>query len=567
MVPWPALISIVALVINVLLLAYILRINPRGRANLSYGLFVGTFIIWTAGETILRLNPEGRPEDLLPWVRLEWVGITILPAAQLHFVLTFPRPNPIVGRWPLLLLALYSIPATLIALEWTTPDIISGVAASPLGPDAATGPLYAPAAIVVVLLFVLSDVQLVLNLRRESLPLVRARSWVLLVGVVHTNIIGVISDALWSTLTGSPTRSGLGSILTLDLAAFVAYAIVRYRFLHVEAVVEEKKALPPTFPVKEGLSYLFANPDRSTAFTAFRSLATAVPGLCITATPPTYLTAAYDLSRTPILWLTRAASSARVLRPNDLSFEVLQTALRFMRGNPTTVVLVDDVDYLVAYLGFRETISFVKSLADQASLSHATLMIRLDPAGLPPQELSVLKGAVDHVEEGASFNPPPRAPPRGLLLLGEAPWSRSAFLGMAPHGPVLWLTPTHPGKVEQEQGPTAGVEYLWLTESAGEGRLNPRDLEAALPRALARWGSLHKGGFAFVEGLDYLLAVNEPGHLVDFCKTAVDLAGAYEFTLIAAARPEALNPRLLALIAGRFQEVRSQAKIKGLAPR
>ncbi len=556
-----------ALVINVLLLAYILRINPRGRANLSYGLFVATFVIWTAGETILRLNPEGRPEDLLPWVRFEWVGITILPAAQLHFVLTFPRPNPIVRRRPLILLALYSIPATLIALEWTTPEIISGVAASPLGPDAATGPLYAPAAIVVVLLFVLSDVQLVLNLRRESLPLVRARSWVLLIGVVHTNIIGIISDALWSTLTGSPTRSGLGSILTLDLAAFVAYAIVRYRFLHVEAVVEEKKVLPPTFPVKEGLSYLFANPDRSTAFTTFRSLAAAVPGLCITATPPNYLTGAYDLARTPILWLTKAASSGRVLRPNDLSFEVLQTALRFMRTNATTVVLVDDVDYLVAYLGFRETFTFIKSLADQASLCHATLLVRLDPAGLPPQELSILRGAVDYVEEGTSLSPPPLEAPTGLLLLGDAPWTRSAFLGMAPQGPVLWLTPTHPGKVEQDQGPRAGVEYLWLTETVGEGRINPRDLEAAVPRAISRWGSLHKEGFAFVEGLDYLLVVNEPGHVVDFCKTAVDLAGVHGFTLIAAARPDALNPRLQALVAGRFQEVRSQAKIKGLAPR
>src|SRR3989475_6405179 len=121
---------------------------------------------------------------------------------------------------------------------------------------------------------------------------------------------------------------------------------------------------------------------------AFRDIVSATPGLCVTGLAPPHVAARFGLERTPILWITTASSTERTVRPNGLDFELVHTVVKFLRENPGTAVLLDDLDYLSAVAGFDAVGRFLKRVVNQASASKGTVIVAAGPGALTPDQVA-----------------------------------------------------------------------------------------------------------------------------------------------------------------------------------
>ena len=66
-------------------------------------------------------------------------------------------------------------------------------------------------------------------------------------------------------------------------------------------------------------------------------------------------------------------------------------AIRFVSENNNTTVIVDCLEYLIIYNGFRSVFKFLVSLKDHLVMRGATLILVVDPTTLKESELSLLR--------------------------------------------------------------------------------------------------------------------------------------------------------------------------------
>src|SRR2546428_37656 len=327
-----AVLPFVALAVSAFLGAYLFGLNPRGPANRSVLLVMLAFVMWDAGEAIQRsFAPGTSTETLFFWARFTWVAIVLVPATLYQLAITYPAGS---GRFrrPWLLAAIYAPFVGWAYLVAGTTWIIDGISTNPFGPDAHVAPTFGYFAIVfsawmfsAVALFVRSYWQMRSTPSRRMLGIV-------LGGLLLGTLPAAVTEVAWPLLTQSPTRLGLGSLYTLVWSIFIAYAVVRYRYLVIEPVIETRAMRAPRHRLESGLNYLVLENGRGAAMGAFREIVSKTPGLCVTGLAPSHVAARFGLERTPILWITTATSEGRTVRPNAPHFQRVHTGVKFRRG-------------------------------------------------------------------------------------------------------------------------------------------------------------------------------------------------------------------------------------------
>ncbi len=511
------------------------------------------FILWSTSESLVRLFPDAARDTLQLLLRFQWTGISLIPAVVLYLALNFPYPSRFLAhRWAGPVVFIPS--AAFIALIWTGDGLVTGmVVQTPLGPDAGTGPLYPMGVGIVILWLTLADVRMgriVYRHRKE--PEGRAAT-IVFFGLAHTHALGIGTDAILPVLMGTNVRSGLASIYLLDLSIFIAYAMYRYRILVIEPERELTFPTEPGFPLKEGFTQLVLCTSKGPAYGGFRALASRVPALCVTATPPMVITRRYRLDRTPILWLTKLRGQPRALKPSELKFEVLQTLGHALRQGPPLAILLDDLDYLALSVGFQDAAAFLKSLCDRCSGSGATLVVPLHPRSLEPRQVALLGQLLDHSED-LRHRPelPQVSGATSVLAVGSRPWGWSVLQKLGPLGRPLVVSPLHPAKYRALVGQET-MDLLWLTEESAEGSVAPLDLDVGLARTVRRWMHDHPRSPVLLEGLEYLLTVNHPSEVVELVKGLVDTAAVEGNAIVFGLRGDTVDSQLLTLLALRCE--------------
>src|SRR3989441_3139085 len=381
-----AMLPLAALIVSAFLGAYVLGLNPRGSANRSAFLVMLAFIIWDLGEIVQRSFAPGTSSDtLFFWARVTWVGVVLVPATLYHLALTYPSRSAWF-RGPWALAAIYAPFVFWAYLVTSTNLLIAGVSANPCGPSARISstyvylpPFFGAWMFSSVLLFVRSW------WRVRKTPS-RSMQSVVVLGLILGTVPAAVTEVAWPVVTGSDTRLGLGSVYTMMWSIFIAYAVARYRYLVIEPVVEVRPARVPRHRLERGLNYLVLENGRSAAMGAFRDIVSATPGLCVTGLPPSRVAVRFGLERTPILWITAVANEGRTVRPNALDFELVHTVMKFLRENPGTAVLLDDLDYLAILAGFEAVARFLKRVTNQASASKGTVIVAAGGGAFPPHQ-------------------------------------------------------------------------------------------------------------------------------------------------------------------------------------
>src|SRR2546428_9741787 len=149
----------------------------------------------------------------------------------------------------------------------------------------------------------------------------------------------------------------------------------------------------PRHRLESGLNCLVLENGRGAAMGAFREIVSKTPGLCVTGLAPSHVAARFGLERTPILWITTATSEGRTVRPNALDFELVHTVVKFLRENPGTAVLLDDLDYLATVAGLDAVGRVLQRVLNQASASRGTVIVAAGQGAVTPERPALVPGS------------------------------------------------------------------------------------------------------------------------------------------------------------------------------
>lgn len=551
------LVSIASLLATGAVAAYVFARRPRSVSSLPFGLLMASFAMWNLGEGAARLAPRAGP-DLMPWIRLEWIGISLTSGAFLHFVLNLATGRPLRER-PRLVPLVYAVSAGVGVLVLTTGLIVSGVGEGPYGPSEVLGPWYAAGAIWYEVWFLSTLVALLHAYVRRGSEEFRRRTRLMIAVLAAAVIIGSMTEVLWPVLTASPSGLGAGPWYTFAIAVAAAYSEVRLRFLEVQAVTEATRTVS-RFALRPGLSYLFLSRDRDPAYRAFREFVGTTPGLCISGVHPPKLQERFHLERTPILWVTAVSEADLSLRPKALEFELYHSVARFVKGNPSTVVLVDDVDYLVHTNGFEAVARFLHRLNNLATGRGSTAIAAVDPEALTGAQLTLLRGMFDEAREVppavSFFEPGPRLDSGATLLEGDPDAALSLYESRAADDRGILVTTKNPLRLRRRVGP--GVPILWVGSPGGgiegEGPA-PIDLEAGKIAADLMRGRTRP--VVFMADLEQLRLHAPFPRVVEFVKGLIDHVALQGGVVVASVAPKGVAPTELASLRRRFDRVRA----------
>jgi len=568
MVALGPLLSLSALGVSGFLGIYILALNPRRSVNRAFFVLMLAFVIWDVSEAILRAFPAGTPEEtIFPSLRGVWLGICLVPAALMHLALTYPVPSPWWSRHRGAVALLYLPYVGWAYIVLFTTWIFEGVTTNAFGFSADAAPTYMYLAIPYAAWLYLSVGLFIRAWWRVRGGRARRMQGVVAAGLVLASVPAGLTEAFWPGL-GWDTVLGLGSLYTLAWSVIIAFAVARYEYLVVE--IEPVTEMHPPRVVKHGLdpgfNYLVIEAGRSTAMGAFREIVTATPGLCVTGLHPARLQRRFGLERTPVLWLTTTSSSEKSVRPTGLDFELLHSVLKFLRENPGTAVLLDDLDYLSAVNGFGAVARFVKRVASQASASRGTLILAVGQGTFASDQLAILRGGVDHVLE-ILHGPADLSVPNGdhVLLLVSAQDAAAALATAGARGGLL-LTTEHPSKAKRRFGQAYSILWLAEAEDSTVPSARPHSLDVEAKRALAAFIAAHRGSDIVIAGLEQLVLFNDFRAVLTFLKDAMDLASLGSCRLFATTGPDALPPREVAMLARRFDAPTSPGTIRNSLP-
>jgi len=534
------LVSIASLVATGAVAAYVFLGRPRTVSTLPFGLLMLSFAMWNLGDGLASL--AGAPDPgLMPLIRLEWVGISLTSGAFLHFVLNFSSGRPLRDR-PWLVPLVYAVSAVIGALVVSTDLIVSGVELGPNGPSERLGPGYPAGAVWYEAWFAFTLVALLRAYVGSGSKELRRRTRPVIVVLAVAVVVGSVTEVLWPVMTASPTGLEVGPLYTFAIAVVAAFSEARLHFLEVQAVTERTRTAS-RFRLRPGLSYLFLSRERDPAYEAFRGFVDTVPGLCITAVHPPKVQERFRLERTPILWVTSVSGADFSLRPKALEFELYHSAARFVRGNPSVVVLVDDLDFLVLTNGFEAVARFLHRLNNLATGRGSTVIAATDPDALTEAQRTLLEGLFDEVQESppaiSLFEPAPPRDAGAVLFEGDPEAAFSLYESQAVDGrgevPILWIGGPREGS--DNDGPFA------IDLEAGK-------IAADLMRERTR-------PVVYLADLEQLRLHAPFPRVAEFVKGLIDNVSLRGGVFLASVEPKAVAPTELASLRRRFDRVRA----------
>jgi len=228
---WPALFAVV---LGASILIQLFRSGIRRPGSTAAFMLFISFFIWSFGEMVERLAGPPPADEWLAWTgaRILFIGVSIAPAAFIHFSMEYPYLTRWKWRKPVVA-GLYSISALFALLGLWNPD---GMIISDMEPYSGLGQeiwgLVGSGIFTAYMLYVfaMSLVFLAIMLYKyfhTSLKIVRMQIFIVLSGFVIAVTL-VASTTLIPSLEGVPAYP-LTTVSFTIFSLFVLYTIFRYR--------------------------------------------------------------------------------------------------------------------------------------------------------------------------------------------------------------------------------------------------------------------------------------------------------------------------------------------------
>lgn len=170
----------------------------------------------------------------------------------------------------------------------------------------------------------------------------------------------------------------------------------------VERVVIRQKAREPVpaspDQLESGFNYLIEEPQPKRSFEFFKAkVGKGAKGLCISTSYPKKIIEEYGLHGTTVYWLSELEFDNQSLHPRRLDFEVTRAIQNFVKSNPSSVLIIDGVEFLILINGFERVMTFIKKMNDIMSATASTLITSINPSAFSEEKLSIIEREFDRV--------------------------------------------------------------------------------------------------------------------------------------------------------------------------
>jgi two-component system cell cycle response regulator len=123
------------------------------------------------------------------------------------------------------------------------------------------------------------------------------------------------------------------------------------------------------------------------------------PGLCITRENPANIRRRYNLSKTPIVWLTKNKKlESPSLDPSEI-FKLHPTVESFIKKVHDGIVLIDGIEYLILENDFKSVLKFIEQMNDSIMISDSILIFNIDSKVFDTKEYHLLKRWMKPLEQ------------------------------------------------------------------------------------------------------------------------------------------------------------------------
>ncbi|NOZ77550.1 MAG: helix-turn-helix domain-containing protein [Euryarchaeota archaeon] len=366
-----ALPALVAFIINYAIAIYVLKVNPRGQANRAYALLILFVGVWLWGEFMTGIAHDAKTAWY--WSRFMMSGVMFIPAAFLYFTQVVPYETSLVRNRAFLYLP-FAVSVVFLALVLGSDLVIGEVTVRPYGYDQEIREAY-PFYVAFFFMCVLYGLySLFQRYRTFRTSIEKEQILYVLVGTFIPTVLGGTIDLLLPLLgiTNIPTTA---SSLSIFMAAFLAYAVVKYRFL-VEPIYEcdfRPADVPPRGKdIEAGQVYLVRDGDPYRGLDLFaEEVGRCSQGLCITDKVPEEVRKRYGLAKTPVI-------SSSGGNPKRLE-ELLVTVRKFIKMAPHGVVIIDGLDSMAVQYSVRSVKHFLLDILPDLETGGSSLLLSYGP--------------------------------------------------------------------------------------------------------------------------------------------------------------------------------------------
>ncbi|MEM4293017.1 MAG: DUF835 domain-containing protein [Thermoplasmata archaeon] len=437
--------------------------DPKGRKNKLFLFMAISMIIWLLGETGFWFSEK--MEMVLAFYHFKYLGIIFIAPAFFFVANAVPIWRNILNkRWVYWLLLLPPIIFVILCLTNPFTNLFfSNYFEEPMAKGKYGGKwstIWWFYAIFEYSLILCAILLLLLSKKQARTKIEKDQARILVLAALLpllTNMGNVgISVLLDISLVPDPTPFAM-AVSTILLG----YAISKYKLLSITPETErrtEERVLP--FVVEHGYNYVIVDNHTNAPYFLLRTLSTEKPGLCITGRPPLAVRSAFKIERLPIIWITEVETPEQSVRPERLDFELAQSIINFMRENPGSTVLLDDIEYLSTKCGFDAVTNFLKDIVDVASTTNSTFIVQVRPAFFEDEKVRILTAMFDKelkLPEIAGE----KVMARTFLYYRKEDSLEKIASRIPPGEKVLVITRTHPRKVEKYFGK---ADYFWITD-------------------------------------------------------------------------------------------------------
>jgi len=216
----------IALIINLVIAIYIFRIRPVKVSNIFFISMLLCFVVWTGTQIILRSALD--VSTAMFWGKILYLGGHLSTPFFLCFVIAFTgRYKQEHGKYYVLCLSTYV--SMMTYLMFTTSLFAPTYEKFSWGFSPVPGPLFFIMAPFNMLFAFSGLILLYLYLGDESSVSIKTQTKLILIGSTILITIGGATDVLLPML--GVTVFEVGSFLTISMACFIAYAIMKYHFM------------------------------------------------------------------------------------------------------------------------------------------------------------------------------------------------------------------------------------------------------------------------------------------------------------------------------------------------
>jgi chromosomal replication initiator protein DnaA len=179
---------------------------------------------------------------------------------------------------------------------------------------------------------------------------------------------------------------------------------IRLELAHEILRLESKQQKAPSQKIElvDGHSYLLEEekPDTGHRLLAFK-VREGYSGLGIIRSNPKLLRGKMGSANAHLLWLTDHESKDEKTVSPTLE-RIIAIIEEFMTENKRSIILLDDIQYLIGNTSFDGVIRFLRMLIDQVSEKEAIFLLSVNPEALKVQERSILEREMEVIRASES---------------------------------------------------------------------------------------------------------------------------------------------------------------------